>query len=105
MSAARWDLDSGAAFRPLADANRPAIPLRRIRPPVVPLSRTFASAYQRGFDARLRGVSRYSCPYAERPGWSGAFHRAWQDGWETADQLVPVAPHVNVDDDYPEETG
>lgn len=70
-----------------------------------PASPRFASAWTRGYEARLRGVSRFSCPYDERPGWSGAYARAWQRGWAAADALVPAAPHVNVDDDYPEETG
>lgn len=69
----------------------------------LPRSPSLRSAHQRGFDSRLRGVSRYSCPYEERPGWSGAFYRAWQDGWEAADALALPAPHVNVDDVYPEE--
>ena len=69
----------------------------------IPRARRFAAAFQRGFDARLRGVSRYSSPYDERPGWAAAYHRAWQEGWEAADELVDPAPHVNVDDVYPEE--
>lgn len=68
-----------------------------------PAASRFASAWTRGYEARLRGVSRFSCPYEERPGWSGAYHRSWQNGWAAADEITAPAPHVNVDDDYPEE--
>jgi ribosome modulation factor len=66
-------------------------------------SPSLRAAHQRGFDARLRGVSRYSSPYEERPGWAGAYYRAWMTGWEIADAFALPADTVNVDDDYPED--
>lgn len=63
-------------------------------------------ARARGFDGRLRGLSRYANPYAERiaqvpdarrPGWLYSFAAAWWEGWNAADSITPPAPHITVD--------
>lgn len=79
----------------------------------IPANPAQRGAYQRGYEARLRGVSRYSNPYTRERrvagrllgllGWRATFAAAWWAGWVAADEAVPPAPHVNVDDDYPEE--
>lgn len=64
----------------------------------VPRSARHRSAYQRGYEARLRGVSKYASPYADvieraqqqgkRPGWITSLHASWVEGWEAANSLV-----------------
>lgn len=65
----------------------------------IPASPRRRAAYQRGYDARLRGRSRYSSPYTDvieraaeagrRPGWITSLQASWVEGWEAADSLVP----------------
>jgi hypothetical protein len=76
----------------------------------VPRSRSHASAWQRGYAARLAGDSIYANPYAvaiehedalhaaiarldgvpvqREGGWRYGFLHAWWQGWRVADELL-----------------
>jgi ribosome modulation factor len=56
------------------------------------LNRALQGAYRKGYEARILGKKRHSCPYASgvlkngRRTWSKSFRRMWREGWDMADR-------------------